>query len=242
MTTLYSKWATVYHEMYQSIFDYPKYFRRFRKILEEYGCKSVLEVGCGSGNLAPCFLSAGYQYLGLDAAEAMLAIAREKNPRARFMHGDMRKFSVRKKVDAVLIGGRSFSYMTSNRDVMGALGSIHRALKPAGILVFDNFEASRIFTNFQPRIRQEVRRGDRRFVRVSELSRNLAAGWTWNWDATYAVDGGGKRTKFRDRSVLRAFTPDELRLFLSLAGFDTLRVSRAGVDIFTVAQKRAPGA
>ena len=84
--------------------------------------------------------------------------------------------------------------MTRNQDVMGAR-VIHRALKPAGILVFDNFEASRIFTNFQERVRQEVRRRDRRFVRVSELSRNLATGWTWNWDATYVVDGGGKETK-----------------------------------------------
>ncbi len=238
MTTLYSRWARVYHEMYQSIFDYPKYFRRFHKILEKYGCKSVLEAGCGSGNLAPLFLSAGYQYLGLDAAEAMLAIAREENPQARFIQGDMRRFSVRKKVDAVLIGGRSFSYMTTNQDVMGALGSIHRALKPEGILVFDNFEASRIFTDFKERIRQEVRRGDQRFVRVSELSRNLATGWTWNWDATYVVEGG-KKQKFRDRSVLRAFTPDELRLFLALAGFDTLRIKRVGVDIFTVARKRS---
>ena len=239
MTTLYSRWAWVYHEMYRSIFDYPKYFRRFRAVLEKHGCKSVLEAGCGSGNLAPHFLSAGYQYLGLDAAEAMLAIAREENPHARFMQGDMRRFSVRKKVDAVLIGGRSFSYMTSNQDVMDALGSIHRALKPAGILVFDNFEASRIFTNFQPRIRQEVRRGERRFVRVSELSRNLATGWTWNWDANYLVEGGGKKQKFRDQSVLRAFTRDELRLFLALTGFDTLRISRVGVDIFTVARKRS---
>jgi SAM-dependent methyltransferase len=226
--------------MYQSIFDYPRYFLRFQSVLEKYGCKSVLEAGCGSGNLAPYFLSAGYQYLGLDMAPEMLAIARAETPKARFMQGDMRRFALRKKVDAVLIAGRSFSYMTTNQDVLAALGSIHKALKPGGFLIFDNFEASRIFPNFQKRIRQEVRRGPRTFVRVSELSRNLGTGWTWNWDATYIIDDGRKKQKFLDRSVLRAFTPDELRLFLGLTGFDTLRISRRGVDIFTIAQKRAP--
>jgi hypothetical protein len=43
--------------------------------------------------------------------------------------------------------------------------------------------------------------------------------------------------KFRDRSVLRAFTPDEIRLFLSLAGFEVLRNLRKGATILTVARK-----
>jgi SAM-dependent methyltransferase len=81
MTRLYSKLALVYHEMYQSIFDYRKDFLRFQSILKKYHCKSVLELGCGTGMLAPYFLSAGYRYKGLDSSRAMLALPASRPPK-----------------------------------------------------------------------------------------------------------------------------------------------------------------
>jgi ubiquinone/menaquinone biosynthesis C-methylase UbiE len=52
---------------------------------------SVLEVGCGTGlvygQLVPAVVSNG-RYTGVDVAEPMLAIARERYPRGRFEHGD----------------------------------------------------------------------------------------------------------------------------------------------------------
>lgn len=237
MTRLYSRWSRVYHDMYRSIFDYRRDFLRFKSILKKYRCKSLLELGCGSGNLAPYFLSAGYQYTGLDIAQAMLAIARKETPDARFIQSDMRRFSLRKKVDAVLVTGRSFSYMTRNQDMLDALEAIHKALKPKGILIFDNFEAARIFTNFQPRLREDIRREDRRFTRLSERIPDLRTGWTWRWNATYLVDDGLRREEFQDRSILRAFTPDEVRLFLALTGFEPLRIRTQAVTTLTIARK-----
>ena len=64
MTKLYSQLAQVYHEMYQSIFDYKKEFQLYNRLLKKYKCKNILEIGCGSGNLAPFFLKAGYNYVG----------------------------------------------------------------------------------------------------------------------------------------------------------------------------------
>lgn len=237
MTKLYTKWAWVYRDMYRSIFDYRKQFLRFKSILEKHGCRSVLELGCGPGNLAPYFLSAGYQYTGLDIAEEMVAIARQDHPDARFLQGDMRRFSVPGKADGVLVAGRSFAYMTGNRDVLQALGSMRKALKPNGILIFDAFDAEGIFTGFRERMREDVRYGGRRFVRESRLSKNLEGGWTWNWDARYVVHDGRRKQRFRTRSVLRAFTPDELRLFLALAGFKTLGIRRRGVTLLAVARR-----
>jgi len=39
--------------------------------------KKLLEIGCGTGNLAPFFLKEGYNYTGLDSFNEMLMIARE---------------------------------------------------------------------------------------------------------------------------------------------------------------------
>lgn len=237
MTKLYARWAWIYREMYQSIFDCRKEFGRFRSALERYGCESVLELGCGTGGLAPYFLAAGYTYTGVDLSREMLTIAQREHPKARFAHGDMRRFSVPRKVDSVLVAGRSFAHLSRNQDVLAALRSIHKALKPGGILIFDNFDARKIFTKFRKRTRQNIRREGRRFVRESRLTPNLKTGWTWNWDARYVVHDELRKRRFRDRSLLRAFTPDELRLFLTLAGFETLRMSRRGAVMLAVARK-----
>lgn len=237
MTKLYTEWAQIYHEMYDSIFDYGSDFRRFQAVLEKHRSKDVVELGCGGGRLAQHFVSAGYAYRGLDVAREMIAIARRENPGAHFIQADMRRFSLRKKAHAVLIAGRSFSYMTTNQDVLAALRSIHKALKPEGILIFDNFDARIIFRNFKKRPTDEIRKDGRVFLRRSKNSPNLATGWTWNWDADYTITDGREKQSFRDRSILRAFTPDELRLFLTLTGFETLRMSRQGASILTVARK-----
>ncbi len=236
MTILYTKLAQVYHEMYQSIFDYRKEFRQCDSILKEYGSRRVLELGCGAGNLAKYFLAAEYDYTGMDVAQPMIDIARRENPGLRFICGDMRRFSFAKKFDAVLIGGRSFTYMTTNADVQDALRCVRRVLKPEGILVFDNFEAEGIFANLPRRIREKYGSSPRIISRRSKTWANMTTGWTWNWDATYTVSEGGRKQIFTDLSVLRAFTRDELRLFLTLAGFTPVRFRRKGATILTVAR------
>jgi SAM-dependent methyltransferase len=236
LTKLYTELADIYHEMYQSIFDYGRQFRECHSILKKHGAKSVLELGCGAGNLAPYFLEAGYDYAGMDVAKPMLRIAARERPEARFMHGDMCRFSSRRKFDAVVILGRGFTHMTSNEQVRSALRCIRLALRPGGVLIFDNFYAEGIFTHFRKRLRERVRVGLKTITRESEGSWNLETGWTWNWDAVYMVQEGRRKRTVRDRSVLRAFTRDELRLFLGLAGFKEIRFRRGRDTMLTVAQ------
>src|SRR5271166_3200594 len=101
--------------MYQSLFDYEREFRQCHAILGKHAAKSVLELGCGAGNLADYFLDKGYDYTGMDAARPMLEIAKRERPEARFVRGDMCRFSFPRRFDAVLIGGRSFTYMTPTK-------------------------------------------------------------------------------------------------------------------------------
>lgn len=237
VTKLYSKLAHVYHEMYRSLFDYRLEFRRYNSVRKKDACNRVFEIGCGAGNLAGYFLDSAYDYTGMDVAKAMLKIAKSEVPAAHFVHGDMRRFSFRRKFDAVLIGGRSFTYMTTNEDVQRALHSIGNVLKPGGILVFDNFDAETIFRDVHRRLRDKVEKGAKTFTRYSERSMNLKTGWTWNWNAVYVVEDGQQKRTFHDRSALRAFTRDELRLFLTLAGFTPLRFSRHSGTILAVARR-----
>lgn len=222
---LYSQLARIYHEMYQTIFDYREEFRFYDGLMKKYNKSSVLEIGCGSGNLAPYFLEAGYEYVGLDLYGEMLEVAREHCPQAQFIQGDMRSLKLAQTFPAVIITGRSFAYMTTNSDVMSALESIHAVLEQDGILIFDNFRAEEIIPNLKPESVQEIQCGENTYTRINKTQLNLETGWTWNWNATYHIDRPGEeRQTIQDQAILRAFTLEELTLFLRLAHFHVLEV------------------
>jgi ubiquinone/menaquinone biosynthesis C-methylase UbiE len=115
MTKLYSTLASIYHEMYQHVFDYDKEYIFYDKILKRNNCHSILEVGCGSGMLARRFLKNGYKYLGVDLFNEMLNIARNEINVDAFIQSDMRNLSFDQKFDSILITGRSLAYVTENK-------------------------------------------------------------------------------------------------------------------------------
>jgi len=238
MTKLYSQLATVYHEMYQGVFDYKKQFQFFLKYLNKYKCKKVLEIGCGSGNLAPFFLEKKYNYIGLDLYKEMLAIAKKIAPKAKFVQGDMRRFNLKQKFDAIIIPGRSFTYMTTNQDVMDALESIYKHLNKGGILLFDNFDAEKMITSKKKKhFTQTVAYNNTKYKRVSEKELCLETGWTEKWSATYYITKNGKTKTIKDSSILRSFTKEELKLFLTLNKFEIIENRCKDIAIITLAKK-----
>jgi SAM-dependent methyltransferase len=235
MTHLYTDLARVYHEMYQTLFDYKAEFNRYHRLLQKFHpCQSVLEVGCGSGNLAPFFRDAGYTYSGLDLNQEMLAIARELHPQATFIQADMRDFQVDEPYDAVIVSGRSFGYLIANQDVMQALACFHAALTGSGILILDSFDAETVIQKDYAPFTQEVDCNGRKVTRMNRRSLNLESGFTWNWDAEYLIeDEKGDTRTVHDHTVLRAFTESELRLFLRLSGFVVLDVNKENQMLIT---------
>jgi len=239
MSKLYTEYANIYYEMYMSLFNYKSDFNIYNNILRKFECRSVLELGCGNGNLAPYFLEKSYNYVGVDLHEEMLNIARKKCPDVKFVKDDMRYLQIEDQFDSVIIPGRSFSYMLTNDDVMNTLKSIYNVLKKGGVLIFDNFNAEHIFTEFgNKEIKQTAKYKTRKYIRISTKTPNLETGWTWNWNATYYIYEEGKKTKIlKDDSVLRAFIKDELTLFLTLNNFKVLEVTGDDFAFTTVAQK-----
>lgn len=237
MAKLYSQLALIYHEMYQSIFDYEEEFAFYDKVLRKHNCKKILEIGCGSGNLTKYFTAANYDYQGLDKSKQMLEIARDLNPATEFIQADMRKLNLKEKFDAVLITGRSFTHMTKNSDVMAALNSISKILRVHGILIFDNFNANVIFGDFQKISNLPVNFQGKKYERISNNSPNLKTGWTWNWNAKYTLKENGKTRILYDKSVLRAFTKDELKLFLKVNKFKILETKSLGLSLVIISRK-----
>ena len=218
MTLLYSKLATVYHEMYQHIFDYDQEFNFYDQILSKNNCHKILEIGCGTGMLARRFLNNGYDYLGLDLYQEMLDIASEEVLNGKFIQGDMRALTFHQQFDSVLITGRSMAYIVENKGIIDTLTGVYNALKDDGLFIAGFFEANGIFDNFDD-FEQTIIHQHKKIVRKSHLNKNLKTGWTYDWNATYSIEEGNGITVYEDSTTLRAFTKDEISLFLKMSGF-----------------------
>lgn len=238
MSKLYNDLAEVYHEMYQGIFDYKKEYEFYNNILKNNNVKSIAEVGCGSGNLANYFVDAGYNYTGVDLSQNMLKIAVSNNPEVDFVNQDMRDLDLKKPVDAVIISGRSFTYMIRNIDGMNCIKSVANNLNKGGMLIFDNFSAQKMFTNFSNEFVQESKVGDKTYKRYSVSKTDLQTGWTWNLEEKYSVIIDNEETYIgEDKSTIRAYTEDEIELFLEFNNLEFIEHIPQEVSFVTVARR-----
>ena len=64
MEKLYQELAEIYNIMYQSFINYDDEFEFYKAILKKYNAQQVLEIGCGSGNIAKRMIANNYNYVG----------------------------------------------------------------------------------------------------------------------------------------------------------------------------------
>ncbi|MCI3921579.1 methyltransferase domain-containing protein [Paenibacillus sp. TRM 82003] len=92
---------------------------------------TVLDIGCGTGDLARCIADAGATVVGIDASPAMIAEARRKYPELSFRVGAAEAFELERPADAVF-SNAALHWVT---DAPGAASCMYAAAKPGGRLV-----------------------------------------------------------------------------------------------------------
>lgn len=230
MEKLYSELANIYHIMYQSFINYDEEFVYYDVILKQHNASNVLEIGCGSGNMAKRLLAAGYAYCGIDLSEEMLAIAKHQLPQASFICADMRWFSVATKFDAALIPGRSLSYILTLEDLQKTFNSVYNSLHENGYFIFDVINADKFMPsiNSYETIVHTMNDNDKIYSRESifEINAQNPAS-AWNWHAVYFVQQGGscKTEIARDFTTLRSFYKNEIEEVLHQCGFEVVQVN-----------------
>lgn len=107
----------------------------YEAVLERTRVKSgtrYLDVGCGAGMAAQIAAAHGALVSGIDAAEALLDIARRRTPGGDFRLGDLEELPFDDQSFDVVTGFNSFQY-AGNPAV--ALGAARRVTKPGGAVV-----------------------------------------------------------------------------------------------------------
>lgn len=110
----------------------------YRDIVDELGADRVLDVGCGTGNLAVLLAGRGRTVVGVDPAEASLAVAKTKDRAGRitWLHGDATTLPDL-AVDLALMTGNVAQVFLTDDDWARTLDGVHAALRPGGHLVFE---------------------------------------------------------------------------------------------------------
>jgi SAM-dependent methyltransferase len=100
--------------------------------------RSVLDLGCGTGQLAAA-LSDGRHVTGVDPAAPMLEVARRRPGGAatEWIEADARTVRLDRRHDLIVLTGHAFQVFLSRADQLAVLRTIAHHLTPDGRFVFD---------------------------------------------------------------------------------------------------------
>ncbi len=147
----YTGFALVYDRFMDNI-PYDMWCGYLRKLLVKNGIASglVAELGCGTGNMTMRLCGYGYDMIGIDSSEDMLAIAREKlflqegisggesfGMPILYLWQDMRELELYGTVAAFVSVCDSMNYLLEEQDLLQVFRLVNNYLDPGGLFVFD---------------------------------------------------------------------------------------------------------
>jgi SAM-dependent methyltransferase len=105
--------------------------------------KHVLDLCCGTGQLAVHFLRQGYNVTGIDLSQAMLDYARQnaapfiEQGQARFLQADAASFSLRDRFGLAISTFDALNHLPDKKSLRACFQCVHQTVVPGGTFVFD---------------------------------------------------------------------------------------------------------
>src|SRR5699024_11026971 len=138
-----------YHEfasIYDQLMDHAPYddWVQFTKDIIAQKAKAVstiVDLGCGTGEVAIPLAKQGYDMIGVDISTHMLACASNKalheNIQVQWIEQDMRQLTGLQDVDMVISYCDSINYITNEADLAAVFARVYDSLADDGLFVFD---------------------------------------------------------------------------------------------------------
>lgn len=135
----YTTFAQVYNLFMDNV-PYEEWSEYLLAVLKEYGIHSgvICDLGCGTGKMTRLLAQAGYDMIGVDLSEDMLAIASEQNEDGiLYLCQDMCELELYGTAKAMVSVCDSINYLLEEDEIIWTLQSVNRYLEPGGIFIFD---------------------------------------------------------------------------------------------------------
>ncbi len=207
----------------------------------EFGARSVVDLGCGTGVLALLLAQRGIDVVGVDPAGGSLDVARAKEgaETVRWVHGDATDLAA-DQADLVLMTGNVAQAVWEQDAWADTLDGVHQALRPGGRFVFETrVPARRGWEGWTDATTRSSTTIDgvglvESWVDLTDVTLPLVS---FRWTFVFGSDG---QVLVSD-STLRFRDEDEIRGDLRMHGFDVDDVrdapDRPGRELVFVARR-----
>lgn len=231
----YTKLAKYYDAIYNVIVDYESQTSYLEKVFHDFHrgrMRSILDIGCGTGNFTLIFAKRGYRSTGIDLSEDMIRVAKGKHRPSKsnpeFFRMDMRNIRLNAKYDSAtaLFGG--FGYLLKHEDVLKFFTSVKQRLNKDGLLIFEFWHVSGL------RPESSSKNGHTSFVKAKFGDKIIIRLDTNKYDPitdichltfdAFVLNPKTKRliASFSETHLLKTYSISEMRHLLEETGFNVL--------------------
>ncbi len=211
-----------FYDLFMDNIPYGEWAHYLIDLLHDYNVNDglVLDMGCGTGNITELLAKAGYDMIGIDNSEDMLATAMDKRYDSGldilYLLQDMREFELYGTVSAAVSICDSMNYILEYDELVQVFKLVNNYLDPNGVFIFD-LNTIYKYENMGDTVIAE-NRDEGSFIWENSYFSDTKLN---QYDLTiFAKDDDNRYTKFEETHVQRGYTLSEIQSALKDAGMD----------------------
>lgn len=235
----YQDFAYVYDELMDNT-PYHEWCKRITDLIEKYGVSRperdsedllasernlVVDLGCGTGTLTELLYEKGYDMIGVDSSESMLAVAMEKREKSGseilYLLQDMRELELYSTVGTVVSVCDSLNYILEEQELLEIFSLVNNYLYPGGIFIFD--------FNTEYKYREVI--GN---TTIAENREDCSFIWENFYDSeeemneydltVFVKEQDGRFKRFTETHFQRGYRVEQMRALIEQAGMSVVEV------------------
>ena len=222
---LYDKIAPFYAALNKDV-PYLKMAEHIKKVMGKHGItegNTLLDLGCGSGNLTLPLYRLGFDMIGVDASEEMLSEARmqEGAEKILWLCQDATELDLYGTVKGAVSSLDTVNHITEKEELAAVFSLVHTFLEPNGVFTFDINSPYKFSTVY----------GENAYILENK---NAFCAWQNSYDeksglcdffVTVFEKNGKGYLRYDTYAAERAYALSEIESLLENAGFRLLSVT-----------------
>ena len=216
-----------YAQFYDLIYKRKNYKREcdfLEEIFQQYGPRlprTILDLGCGTGNHMLPFLRRGYEVTGVDQSPQMIKIAERKFrhlKKAKLIQDHLESFVLNKKFDVLICVFSVINYLVDEKKILQFLRNAREHMTKRSLFIFDFWNKEAVERYYVPEKRNVFFLGEKILERSSK-TKLMSHEQLCEVHYTCALKDNGRFLKrIQEKHLLRYFSIEQMGDLLDRAG------------------------